>query len=357
MAAFVQTAASDGILRTSLTSTCNAPLAAIAFLKQAASWSITFRPADLGKNFLNIVLNPPEFVRQQHDFVLAYWNAGDRTATVMAGYACFAAIGALYLGYFAPITTVHRYRRMENVAIEFLQQSGGVLKVIFIISIEMIAFPLFCGFLLDFALLPIFEGVTIASRIHFTILSPWNSGFVHWFVGTCYMFHFALFVSMCRKIMRTGVLYFIRDPDDPTFHPVRDVLERSVAVQLRKIAFSAIVYGALIIVCLGGVVWSLGYVSVKILPIHWYSSESALEFPLDIILYNMVTPFVVRMARPTDGLHAMYKWWFHRVARLLRLSDFLFQEPHVDEEGHHVRKTWTAWLLGRKGDLENPLAR
>jgi E3 ubiquitin-protein ligase MARCH6 len=44
------------------------------------------------------------------------------------------------------------------------------------------------------------------SRILFTFKSPLTSIFVHWFVGTCYMFHFALFVSMCRKIMRKGVL-------------------------------------------------------------------------------------------------------------------------------------------------------
>ena len=57
--------------------------------------------------------------------------------------------------------------------------------------------------------------------------------------------------------MRTGVLYFIRDPEDPTFHVVRDVLERSVSTQLQKIAFSALVYGAQVIICLGGVVWGV----------------------------------------------------------------------------------------------------
>jgi E3 ubiquitin-protein ligase MARCH6 len=80
------------------------------------------------------------------------------------------------------------------------------MKVIMIISIEMLVFPLYCGLLLDGALLPLFENTTFKSRLLFTYNYPLTSVFVHWFVGTGYMFHFALFVSMCRKIMRQGVL-------------------------------------------------------------------------------------------------------------------------------------------------------
>lgn len=288
------------------------------------------------------------------DPMLAYWNARDRALAVIAGYGAVAFCSACYLKI-APVTSSPKYRHIEQHIIEFCQQAGGVLKVILIISIEMIAFPLFCGFLLDFALLPLFESATFSSRVSFTLIAPWTAGFVHWFVGTCYMFHFALFVSMCRKIMRTGVLYFIRDPDDPTFHPVRDVLERNVITQLRKIAFSAIVYGALIVVCLGGVVWTMWFASTNVLPIHWTSSESALEFPLDILFYNFLTPVVVRFARPSDGLHAMYKWWFRRCARILRLSDFLFKDQHKDEQGHHVHRTWKSWLTRQTGDVEESL--
>ena len=286
---------------------------------------------------------------------LVYWSASDRAVAVLAGYAFFAFISALYLRRGTPLTSSVQGRKIETTISEILQQAGGVIKVIIIISIEMIAFPLFCGFLLDFALLPLFESATFGSRVTFTLGSPWTSGFVHWFIGTCYMFHFALFVSMCRKIMRSGVLYFIRDPDDPSFHPVRDVLERSIATQLRKIAFSAIVYGALIVLCLGGVVWSLWWAFDQVLPIHWASNESPLEFPLDILFYNLLTPLIVRYTRPTDGLHAMYKWWFRRCAHYLRLSDFLFGDKRKDEEGHHVRQTWAQWLAGIKGNVEEPI--
>jgi E3 ubiquitin-protein ligase MARCH6 len=168
------------------------------------------------------------------------------------------------------------------------------------------------------------------------------------------MFHFALFVGMCRKILRKGVLWFIRDPDDPTFHPVRDVLERNVATQLRKIAFSALVYGALVILCLGGVIWTIGHIVNDIFPIHWVSTEPVIEFPMDLLLYNFVTPLVIRLFKPSDAVNSMYAWWLQRCARMLRLSHFLFDDRRKDEEGHLVHPSWTSFLLMRRvsGDDE-----
>ncbi|KAF2660330.1 hypothetical protein K491DRAFT_589394 [Lophiostoma macrostomum CBS 122681] len=270
---------------------------------------------------------------------LEHWSPSDRFIAVFAGYAFFALAGALYLKRGAPFTSSQQGRKIEGIVAEILQQAGGVLKVILIISIEMLAFPLYCGLLLDVALLPLFKNASLYSRWQFARGSPWTSGFVHWFIGTCYMFHFALFVSMCRKIMRKGVLYFIRDPDDPTFHPVRDVLERSVTTQLRKIAFSALVYGGLVIVCLGGVVWGLNRATSGVLPINWSSQAPSLEFPLDLLFYNFLTPLIIRFYKPSDGLHAAYQWWFKACARYLRLSDFLFGEKAKDQEGRHDRGT------------------
>ncbi|KAK8239400.1 hypothetical protein IWZ00DRAFT_73547 [Phyllosticta capitalensis] len=289
------------------------------------------------------------------DPAFEYWTAWDRVIAIVAGYVFFAFAGALYLKRGTPFTSSQNGRRVEGIISDVLQQAGGVLKVILIISIEMLAFPLYCGVLLDVALLPLFEDTTVASRLAYAHSSPWTAGFVHWFVGTCYMFHFALFVSMCRKIMRTGVLYFIRDPDDPTFHPVRDVLERSVTGQLRKIAFSAFVYGALVICCLGGVVWTLHYGFDGVLPIHWATNDPSMEFPLDLLFFNFLTPLLVKFLKPSDALHEMYSWWFKKCARALRLSDFLFGEKNLDERGHHVRRTWSAWFKRKQGDAEKPV--
>ena len=262
-----------------------------------------------------------------------HWTANDRMIAILAGYGFFAVAGAVYLKRGTPFSSSQQGQKIERIISDLLQQAGGVLKVILIISIEMLAFPLYCGLLLDLAMLPLFKHATLYTRWQFTCDSPWTSGFVHWFIGTCYMFHFALFVSMCRKIMRKGVLYFIRDPDDPTFHPVRDVLERSVTTQLRKIAFSALVYGGLVIVCLGGVVWTLSRATTNVLPIHWTSEAPSLEFPLDLLFYNFLTPVIIKFYKPSEGLHAVFKWWFKTCAGFLRLSNFLFGDRAPKQEG------------------------
>lgn len=271
------------------------------------------------------------------DLALSYWDGTDRAYAIIAGYAAFIFLGAAYVRKGSPFSSSQTGKDWESTIIDVLNQAGGVMKVILIISIEMLVFPLYCGMLLDAATLPLFENATVSSRAMFAITSPLTSVFVHWFVGTCYMFHFALFVSMCRKILRSGVLYFIRDPDDPTFHPVRDVLERNVGTQLRKITFSASVYGALVMVCLGGVVWGLSFAFIGVLPITWSSNEPVLEFPVDLLFYNFLMPVAVKYFKPSDAVQAMYSWWFRRCARLLRLTWFLLDERMNDEEGYFAQ--------------------
>lgn len=270
--------------------------------------------------------------KQALDIALNHWGAVDRAYAILAGYATFIVLGMAYISRGQPFSTSLSTREWEHLLIDMLNQAGGVLKVILIISIEMLVFPLYCGLLLDAATLPLFEGATAWGRLLQGWESPFTSAFVHWFVGTCYMFHFALFVSMCRKILRKGTLYFIRDPDDPTFHPVRDVLERNVATQLRKISFSAGVYGALVLVCLGGVVWTLPLIFQGVLPIRWSSNAPVLEFPVDLLFYNFLMPLAVKYFKPSKGLHAMYEWWFNTSAHFLRLSHFLLGERRLDEE-------------------------
>lgn len=114
---------------------------------------------------------------------------------------------------------------------------------------------------------------------------------------------------------------------------MRDVLERNFTTQLRKILFSAFVYGALVIVCLGGVVWGLSWSMPSVLPIHYSSNEPILEFPVDLLFYNFLMPLAVKFFKPSDGLHTMYTWWFRKCARGLHLTLFLFGERRIDEEG------------------------
>lgn len=51
-----------------------------------------------------------------------------------------------------------------------------------------------------------------------------------------FMYGFAQVISWIRSICRVGTLYFIRDPHDPNYSAVKDMIERPTMSQLRKVS-------------------------------------------------------------------------------------------------------------------------
>ena len=54
-----------------------------------------------------------------------------------------------------------------------------------------------------------------------------------------FMYGFAQVISWIRSICRAGTLYFIRDPHDPNYSAVKDMIERPAHSQLRKVCWQA----------------------------------------------------------------------------------------------------------------------
>ena len=47
--------------------------------------------------------------------------------------------------------------------------------------------------------------------------------FMHWLFGMVYVFYFASFILLLREILRPGVLWFLRNLNDPDFNPIQEV--------------------------------------------------------------------------------------------------------------------------------------
>lgn len=62
-----------------------------------------------------------------------------------------------------------------------------------------------------------------------------------------------------------------------------------------------------------------------------------LESPVDLLVYNFVMPFAITFTEPATVLHAVYRWWFRKCARWLRLTHFFFGERIEDEMYIFVR--------------------
>ena len=54
-------------------------------------------------------------------------------------------------------------------------------------------------------------------------MAPGTSMFIHWLVGMVYVFYFASFILLLREVLRPGVLWFLRNLNDPEFNPIQEV--------------------------------------------------------------------------------------------------------------------------------------
>ena len=67
-------------------------------------------------------------------------------------------------------------------------------------------------------------------------------------------------------------MWFVKDPADPTFQPIRDILERKTTQQLKKLGVSALMYTVFILVGFLSTTLILSYISfagTPILPLRW----------------------------------------------------------------------------------------
>ena len=75
-----------------------------------------------------------------------------------------------------------------------------MVKVAFLLVIELGVFPLMCGWWLDVCTLKML-GATIAQRVEFFTMSPLASSSIHWLVGIVYMLQISIFVSLLRGVL------------------------------------------------------------------------------------------------------------------------------------------------------------
>lgn len=159
---------------------------------------------------------------------------------VSTGYLILISIGFWYL----------RHNR-TLVGRTVLRQQTVFFKVLLFILLELVLFPIVCGFFLDLSTLPFFKECSLMDRIEFVQHNPYSSIFLHWFVGTGFIYKFSVFISHVREVVRPGVLWFIRDPSDPQFHPVQEMVEQPILSLFKRFMSNAATYFMLIMVGMG----------------------------------------------------------------------------------------------------------
>lgn len=137
-------------------------------------------------------------------------------ATLAVGYFLVFSALVLYLGTIALIRYTKgeplingRFSGIATIAetipalfrqfLAAMRHLMTMIKVAFLLVIELGVFPLMCGWWLDVCTIRMF-GKSMAHRVQFFTISPLASSLVHWVVGIVYMLQISIFVSLLRGV-------------------------------------------------------------------------------------------------------------------------------------------------------------
>ncbi|KAI9573863.1 hypothetical protein HD554DRAFT_2012394, partial [Boletus coccyginus] len=275
-------------------------------------------------------------------------GSSERAFAIVLGYGVVGIILALYLNVF----TVGNARTAGRAVRNAVRQQLLVVKVAMFIVIELIIFPLGCGIMLDACTIWVFPEASLESRVAFFTQAPLTAMFYHWVAGTMFMYQFAVLLGGCRNIMRPGAMWFIKDPQDQNFHPIRDILDRPTFTQFRKLLISAFMYAMVVACGVGSLAILLFIGNRSIFPIRWKTREPLSEVPIDLLFLQIVLPYTMRYLRPRKAVYrvAIHVWKI--LAARLRLTSYMFGDRRREEQSSRVYKTWVAFLRRSARDNE-----
>lgn len=263
--------------------------------------------------------------------------------TLAIGYMFIFSLVFFYLGIVALIRytkgeplTMGRFYGIASIAetipslfrqfLAAMRHLMTMIKVAFLLVIELGVFPLMCGWWLDVCTIRMF-GKSMSERVQFFSVSPLASSLVHWVVGIVYMLQISIFVSLLRGVLRNGVLYFLRDPADPNYNPFRDLIDDPVHKHARRVLLSVAVYGSLIVMLVFLPVKLAMRMATSIFPLDISVSDPFTEIPADMLLFQICIPFAIEHFKLRTTIKSLLHYWFTAVGWALGLTDFLLPRP------------------------------
>ncbi|KAF9244135.1 hypothetical protein BU15DRAFT_86088 [Melanogaster broomeanus] len=267
-------------------------------------------------------------------------GTAERAFAVCLGYGVVSILMAVYLNVF----TVGNARTAGRAIRTAVRQQLLVAKVAMFIIIELVIFPLGCGIMLDGCTIWVFPEASLESRLVFFTHAPLTAMFYHWVAGTMFMYQFAILLAGCRNIMRSGAMWFIKDPQDQNFHPIRDILDRPTFTQFRKLLISAFMYATVVACGVGSLAVLLFIGNKSIFPIRWKTRDPLSDVPIDLLFLQVVLPYTMRYLKPRKVVYRVATRVWKFLSAKLRLTSYMFGNRPLKEEYTKHYKTWDAFF-------------
>ncbi|KZC11858.1 E3 ubiquitin-protein ligase MARCH6 [Dufourea novaeangliae] len=208
---------------------------------------------------------------------------------------------------------------------------GVCLVVLHTLAALLGVLPLVCGWWLDICSLAMFDA-TLRDRESSFRLAPGTSMFIHWLVGMIYIYYFASFILLLREVLRPGVLWFLRNLNDPDFSPIQEMIHLPILRHVKRLVGSAVIFGTAILL----MIW----LPVKLLKWAWpgflpytvtvQSEAQVSEFSLELLLLQVILPALLEQTHTRTWLKGLIRGWCRVVAWMLDLQSYLLRDQTED---------------------------
>ncbi|KAK6045688.1 zinc finger, C3HC4 type [Cooperia oncophora] len=165
---------------------------------------------------------------------------------------------------------------------------------------------------------------SLSSRAASFAASPTSSVFIHWMIGMVYVFYFASFVLLLREVLRPGVLWFMRNLNDPEFNPIQEMIELPVTRHLRRLVASTSLCFTTIFLIVYVPLCIVQKLYPSLLPYNMsLSADTPLsELSLELLILQVVLPALLEQTQARFLLKAMVLWWCVHIGRALSLDRY-----------------------------------
>uniref|UniRef100_A0A3Q3NDV2 E3 ubiquitin-protein ligase MARCHF6 n=1 Tax=Mastacembelus armatus TaxID=205130 RepID=A0A3Q3NDV2_9TELE len=239
--------------------------------------------------------------------------------TTIVGYILLAMTLVLCHGL-AALVRFQRSRRLLGVCYI-------VVKVSLLVVVDIGVFPLICGWWLDICSLEMF-GASLKDRELSFKSAPGTTMFLHWLVGMVYVFYFASFILLLREVLRPGVLWFLRNLNDPDFNPVQEMIHLPIYRHQRRFILSVVVFGSIVLLMLWLPIRLIKLLLPNFLPynVMLYSDAPVSELSLELLLLQVVLPALLEQGHTRQWLKGLVRAWTVSAGYLLDLHSYLLGE-------------------------------
>ncbi|XP_072234994.1 E3 ubiquitin-protein ligase MARCHF6-like isoform X2 [Leuresthes tenuis] len=249
--------------------------------------------------------------------------------TTIVGYILLAMTLILCHGL-AALVRFQRSRRLLGVCYI-------VVKVSLLVVVEIGVFPLICGWWLDICSLEMFDASLKDRELSFKS-APGTTMFLHWLVGMVYVFYFASFILLLREVLRPGVLWFLRNLNDPDFNPVQEMIHLPIYRHLRRFILSVVVFGSIVLLMLWLPIRLIKVLLPTFLPynVMLYSDAPVSELSLELLLLQVVLPALLEQGHTRQWLKGLVRAWTVSAGYLLDLHSYLLGEQEDNDANQPV---------------------